>query len=1153
MGGSTTISTSETRIEALKLQSSAFGIPVALVWGRTRLAGNLTGYWDFKAVAHTTTQSQGGKGGGGVKQQNTTYTYSACVQMGLCHGQIVDVPQVWKGKTVYATDAKGSALSKLGLTLFNGAAAQSPWSYLSTKHPDQALSYRGVAYVAGIDYALDASATVENHSFEVVGARANAVAAYPDANPWAIVYDLLTDRSYGAGFPISSLADLSDYAAYCAASSLLLSPALTEARACAEILADICRLTNSAPVWSGGVLKIIPYGDTQITGNGTTWTPNTTPIYDLNDDDFLADPGEEPVKLTRKPSADAYNHIKIEFFDRANAYNKTIVEAKDQANIEAFGLRTKDTISATWICDAGIARTVAQLVLQRVLYVRNTYEFRCSWAKALLEPMDLVTLTDSGLGLSKTVVRIVSVEEDEQGTLTFTAEEWTGGAAHAAMYPTEPSAGFAHNYGAAPGDAFAPVMFEAPVELTQTGLEVYLATSGTGAYWGGCTVWVSTDGVNYKQASVLYGGSRYGLGGPISGGVFPIILSGQGGQMLSGTAADAAQAGPTLMWSDGEYFSYTTATLVAANSYNLSGLVRGQYGSPQAAMSSTKAAVRVDQAIGKSGPLDLSWIGKTIYFKLTSFNVFGAAEQSLADVAAYPYTITGAMAKLPPKDPTSVTAVVEPFGIRTKWAKNPEPDVTGYEVAQGATYGAAVVLEPKGGTSYLWAVQTAGTYTIWVTAIDAFGNRSAPTSATVTISPPAVSGLTGGVSGNAVQLSWAGAPGSFSLAGFEVRYGASWAAGTSLGLFTASKFNQVAQFGGSRTYWVAAYDVAGNYGAAQSVTVVATVPGPVTSQRAEVVDNNALLYWSPPATGTLPIDRYEVRKGASWAAGTQIGSNGNSTFCAVFEQSSGTYTYWVAAVDTAGNYGAQTAITATINQPPDYILRSNIDSALGGTLSNLYWESGAIYGPVPAETFGAHFTNRSWSTPQNQVDAGYPKYYQPSTTAGYYEETIDYGAVLPATTITATLAWQVVDGAVSITPTISYKAAAGDAWTNAAAGSSSVLAAGFRYVKVRYDFAAAAGANLIRITGLNVKLSIKLKTDSGAGNANAGDAGGTVVSFNVAFIDADTPLVQPGGTTPVIPVVDFTDVPNPTTFKVLLFDRNGNRVSGPFSWTARGY
>jgi len=31
------------------------------------------------------------------------------------------------------------------------------------------------------------------------------------------------------------------------------------------------------------------------------------------------------------------------------------------------------------------------------------------------------------------------------------------------------------------------------------------------------------------------------------------------------------------------------------------------------------------------------------------------------------------------------------------------------------------------------------------------------------------------------------------------------------------------------------------------------------------------------------------------------------------------------------------------------------------------------------------------------------------------------------------------------------------------------------------------------------------------------------------------------------------DAPNPTTFKVLLFDKDGNRVSGAFSWSARGY
>ncbi len=38
----------------------------------------------------------------------------------------------------------------------------------------------------------------------------------------------------------------------------------------------------------------------------------------------------------------------------------------------------------------------------------------------------------------------------------------------------------------------------------------------------------------------------------------------------------------------------------------------------------------------------------------------------------------------------------------------------------------------------------------------------------------------------------------------------------------------------------------------------------------------------------------------------------------------------------------------------------------------------------------------------------------------------------------------------------------------------------------------------------------------------------------------------------VIAVYDFAGGANPTDFKVLLFDDTGTRVSGDFSWTARG-
>ncbi|MEI8325524.1 MAG: phage tail protein, partial [Betaproteobacteria bacterium] len=402
-------------------------------------------------------------------------------------------------------------------------------------------------------------------------------------------------------------------------------------------------LTNTAPVWSGGKLKMIPYGDVTLTANGATYTPNTTPIYDLTDDDYLG--GGDPIKVSRKPQADAYNHIRIEFVNRANLYNVEIAEAKDSANIDANGLRSASIFSAHWICDASIARTVAQIMLQRAVYVRNTYTFTLAWTKALLEPMDLVTLTDSGLGFNKLPVRIIEIAESENGDLSVVAEEYPQGVASATLYATQSGGGFQHDYNAAPGSIAAPMIFEAPGALAQNGLEIYVAATGTGAAWGGCNVWVSLDGTNYKNIGTLNGGSRYGTLSAACGASGTVSVALNSGVLASGSVADAAALN-TLCYIGGaakEFFAFNTATLTSALHYDLGGTNnRGAYVTPAAAHASGDKFARVDSAIARSGPVDLVYVGKTIHVKCTSFNIYGANEESLASVTDYTYTVTGA-------------------------------------------------------------------------------------------------------------------------------------------------------------------------------------------------------------------------------------------------------------------------------------------------------------------------------------------------------------------------------------------------------------------------------------------------------------------------------------------------------------------------------
>lgn len=507
-----------------------------------------------------------------------------------------------------------------------------------------------------------------------------------------------------------------------------------------------------------------------------------------------------------------------------------------------------------------------------------------------------------------------------------------------------------------------------------------------------------------------------------------------------------------------------------------------------------------------------------------------------------------------PAQPSGLAFAFEPYGVRLYCAANAETYVSGYEWRLGATWETAVVRERLGGTSHALEVQTTGAKTAWVAAVDFWDRTSTPASVSVPIGSASIGSLTALVVGADLQLDYTGVPGAFAVTKYELRHGNDFATAAVVGLYLVTRHVRRVDWLGARRWWVVPIDAKDNYGVQSSVDVSVTAPGVVTSQRAEVVDNNALLYWGAPGSGTLPVERYEVRKGASWAAGTPIGSNGNSTFTTVFEQAAGSYSYWIAAVDTAGNFGVAVAITATINQPPDYVLRSNFLDDFTGTLSGMHVEGGKVYGPSLGETIQTHFESRGWATPDDQINAGYPLVFMPSGTSGYYERAIDYGALLPATVITVTPTIAVLSGVVASQCQIWYKAAAGDPWIAAPVGALQVLApSGFRYVAVRLTFTASGGDDLAELSALNIKLSHKLKTDSGNGTANAADSGGTSVTFGVPFIDVDSITVTPGGTAARYAIYDFVDAPNPTTFKALLFDNNGNRVSGPFSWAARGY
>src|SRR5882724_786377 len=405
------------------MQTSSAGLPIPILYGAQRISGNLIWTGDFQANPVNGKGKGGGKGTGQV-------TYSASVIIGLGQGVITPavstivvttygiqsnginsqlytdlvlgygtaaVRSTTAGSggtgTVWANNGQ-TTLAALGLYLEPGIIGDGPWPYILSAHPDQALRYPGIAYFAGANVGLGFTADFPVYWLETYGnLNSTCSAGTPDADPAAVIYDLLTNPVYGLGFPktnidLGSLAlQANSYQNYMGALGIGFSLFMNERKPTMDWIAEWLTVTNTEAVWTQGMLKFVPYGDTSISANGFSYTPDLTPVVALTNEDFIDDTGSttEIIQISRSDPLDVYNNFKIEILDRQYDYNSNIIETKDQATIEQYstvvpqGVRTAPTITAHFICNGTMASTLLQLAQNRAIYVRSQYIFSVSW------------------------------------------------------------------------------------------------------------------------------------------------------------------------------------------------------------------------------------------------------------------------------------------------------------------------------------------------------------------------------------------------------------------------------------------------------------------------------------------------------------------------------------------------------------------------------------------------------------------------------------------------------------------------------------------------------------------------------------------------------------------------------------------------------
>lgn len=477
---------------------------------------------------------------------------------------------------------------------------------------------------------------------------------------------------------------------YCQAYGIYVSLVVDTQQSAVQYIQELLEIASTAPVYDGFQLWMIPYSEVSAVGGGLTYTPSSSsgPVYTLVDDNYITSPGESPITIKHSRPSDNWNSIKVDFtqrfsqgpapynaIGRAPTYIPGTVTLSDQCDIWQQGALPANSRTYRWIHDPVVAGNVAAALLRRHLsFERTTYAFKLQPQFFTLIPMDVVLLSSAYLPFSPFPVRITKISEAQDFSLDVEAEMYVYGATVPQFPGTVPPPGGVTSFNCGDPGAVNPPAILQPMPQMSSASEIWIGVSGASINYGGCGVWLSTDGgLNYVRLGSVVGQNTMGTNTsayPVgvdpdatntlhldlteSFGALPTYSAGQRDLFESlcflagGGTVTIGGVAVTIPY---ELIAYQAANLTTAYNYDLPPSIRrGVYGTPIAAHPAGTIFSFLESNVFRT-PMSLGWIGLTLYFKFTAFNVCGGGEQLLSDplVIPYPYTPWGVSpATLPP-------------------------------------------------------------------------------------------------------------------------------------------------------------------------------------------------------------------------------------------------------------------------------------------------------------------------------------------------------------------------------------------------------------------------------------------------------------------------------------------------------------------------
>lgn len=280
--------------------------------------------------------------------------------------------------------------------------------------------------------------------------------------------------------------------------------------------------------------------------------------------------------------------------------------------------------ATTLVLTADEARQMADGYLRRSWMKAQEINLSVSRKWTKLEPGDVYTLSLDDVARTAKLNRL---EFGANGVLTTTWERYAASVHTATGLAGAPADGLATAVMPSFGYSKGLVLDTPLVTDGDDGIIAYAAASpySTGLGWPGAIIWRGDDGVTYDDEFASVSTAQEGTIGYAQGVLADALTtvidraSSVTVKLFSGELTSATEAevlnGANVALIGQELIGFTTATLVAANTYALSGFLRGVRGTEWATGLHASGERFVLMATAQRGVLEASDIGDTLYFK----------------------------------------------------------------------------------------------------------------------------------------------------------------------------------------------------------------------------------------------------------------------------------------------------------------------------------------------------------------------------------------------------------------------------------------------------------------------------------------------------------------------------------------------------------